>query len=102
MCRVHVLADINYSYNGKYLGSGSLIVDRHDETSFVFTDENAFMVIEEEKPIFIYINTIVKVIAIIAGILVIVLIIKRIVNSFHFARRRKYILRETRKRRKFK
>ena len=98
----NVLADINYSYNGKYLGSGSLIVDRHDETSFVFTDENAFMVIEEEKPIFIYINTIVKVIAIIAGVLVIVLIIKRIVNSFHFARRRKYILRESRKRRKFR
>ena len=37
---VSVLADIDYDYNGKYLGSASLVVAKEEETSFVFTKED--------------------------------------------------------------
>ena len=95
-----VLADIKYSYNGKYLGEATLVTSKSPEQSFVFKAEDEFMVKEEESPIYIYVNRIIKWIGIAMGALVIFLVIKRIVSNFHFARNRKYIIRESRKRRR--
>lgn len=96
-----VLADIEYSYNGKYLGSASIKVSKDEETSFVFKENEEIEVVEEEeKPTFIYVNRIIKWLGISVGVIILLLIVKRIISSFHFARKRKYILnrREYRKR----
>ena len=96
-----ILADIDYDYNGKYLGSASLVVAKEEETSFVFTKEDEFMEINEEEPTFIYVNRIIRWIGIALGVLCVALLFKRIISSFHFARNRKYIKRsDYRKRRR--
>lgn len=94
------LADIVYKYNGKYLGKATLVTYETEEQSFVFTTEDKFLSEEkEETPTIIYVNRIIKGVCIAVGVLVVILIIKRIISSFHFARRRKYIIRNSRKRR---
>ncbi|MCR4962149.1 MAG: D-alanyl-D-alanine carboxypeptidase [Lachnospiraceae bacterium] len=94
-----VLADIKYSYNGKYLGQAMLVTSKGSEQSFVFKAEDEFMTEEEDTPTFIYVNRIIMWIGIAMGVLVAFLIIKRIISNFHFARNRKYIIRNSRKRR---
>ena len=99
----NVLADISYSYNGKYLGEATLVTEVNKEQSFVFSNEDEFMEEStEEEQTFIYVNRIVRWVAIAAGVLVLILILKKIISSFHFARRRKYIIRDSRKRREDK
>lgn len=95
-----VLADIIYSYNGKYLGSASLEVFKDDETSFVFNEDDNFIDEEAEEPTFIYVNKIIKGVVIILVVLFVILTIKRIISNFHFARRRKYIMRNHRRKRR--
>lgn len=96
----NVLADIYYSYKGKELGKATLITSKNEEQSFVFSTNDEFMnEKEDEEQTFIYVNRIIKWIGIAAGVLVVILIIKRIISSFHFARRRKYIIRNSRLRR---
>lgn len=93
-----VLADIDYSYNGKYLGSGKIIVAEKEKTSFVFSKENEFMDKEEDTgTTYIYVNKIVKIVAMVLAAIVIVFIITRIFSNFHFAGRRKYIRRPRRR-----
>ncbi len=95
-----VLADIEYSYNGKYLGSASLMVSKEEETSFVFKEDEVIEEKEEEKPTFIYVNRIIKWIGIVFGVVFVVFLIKRIISNFHFARNRKYIMRNYKKKRR--
>lgn len=96
----NVLADIYYSYKGKELGKATLITSKNEEQSFVFSSTDEFMTeTEDEAQTFIYVNRIIKWIGIAAGVLFVILVIKRIISSFHFARRRKYIIRNMRKKR---
>lgn len=95
-----ILGKINYSYNDKYLGNVSLVVANQEKTSFVFSDQNEFMDVNEEKPTFIYVNTIIKWIGFVLGALIIILLLKRIISNFHFARNRKYVFRDNKKRKK--
>ncbi len=99
-----VLADIEYSYNGKYLGNAGLIVEKDNKTSFIFGDTNEFIEeTEDNDTTFIYVNNIIKVVAIIVGILFVYLIIRRIFSAFHFSGRRHYYVkpRKRKKRKRF-
>ncbi len=99
-----VLADIEYSYNGKYLGNAGLIVEKDNKTSFIFGDTNEFIEEPEDNDTtFIYVNNIIKVVAIIVGILFVYLIIRRIFSAFHFSGRRHYYVkpRKRKKRKRF-
>lgn len=97
----NVLADIDYSYNGKYLGSGHILVNEKEKTSFVFSQDNEFMEKEEENgTTYIYVNRIVKIIAVVLGAILIVIFIRLIFSNFHFAGRRKYIRKAKRRHKK--
>ncbi len=95
-----ILADIFYSFNGKYIGEATLITARDSSQSFVFKNNDEFMSKEEEdSPVFIYVNRIVKYVLIAVGVLIFILFVKKIISGFHFARQRKYIVRKKRKKR---
>lgn len=104
-----VLADISYSFNGVALGSATLVTKVDDGESFVFTEEDHFLGDKEDvsageetddQPTFIYVNRIVTWVGVAVGVLILALVIKRIISNYHFARRRKYIIRNMKRKRR--
>lgn len=105
------LAVIEYSYNGKYLGNGYLSYSNTQKTSFVF-NETAFSdsddgvsnrdtgklkpVSDEDEPTFIYVNNIIFWIVFLLVLFIVIFIIRKILSNYHFARRRKKIIKKGR------
>ena len=83
------IAEILYDYNGKYVGRAKLLLAEENTASFVFDKETTEEVIDnDEAPTFIYVNTIIKWIAMAIGALIIILLIRRILSNFHFSSKR--------------
>lgn len=103
------LAQIDYEYNGKFLGNGYLSFSETKNTSDFF-NETAFSdsddgvtnrnapeeIKEEEEPTFIYVNNIVFWIVVFLSLLLSIFIVRKIFSNYNFAKRRQSIIQKNR------
>lgn len=100
------IAIVHYNYNGVALGNASIVISKQKEATFDFskeevpTTESTEASNEDDKPVYIYINTILKWIGIALGVVIFIALVKRIFSNFNFARRRHYIMRSHRDRKR--
>lgn len=109
----NALATVSYEYNGKYVGSASLITAKGTDVSFEFNEEafsdskDGISRVDAEKkekkkkdkeePTFIYVNNIVFWILLGLGIVLVIVLIRHLLSNIYFAKRRKRIIDSHRK-----
>lgn len=84
------VATIYYSFHGKDLGTCNLQLAGMEKYHFSFGENTSFSKEEKDKPVFIYVNTIIKIIGSLLGILILFLLIRRLLYNFHFAEKMEF------------